>query len=91
MYLCVKGSDFYYLLVYDILPRMTNDPVIFCHYRHLSFEYSPQKLLGQMNQHLVGNIYGRSSIKSDHHDPLTNMTAIGNFFVVGRSLKNRLL
>jgi hypothetical protein len=30
------------------------------------------------NQNLVGNIYGRFSIKVAHFDPLTNMAATGN-------------
>ena len=31
---------------------------------------SPLKPLGQMNQNLVGSIYGRSSIKMDHFVPI---------------------
>jgi hypothetical protein len=32
----------------------------------ISKKYSPLKPLGQMNRNLVGNIYGRSSIKIAH-------------------------
>jgi hypothetical protein len=31
---------------------------------------SPLKPLGQMNQNLVGSIYGRSSIKTAHFVPI---------------------
>ena len=34
------------------------------------FKSSPLKPLGQMNQNLVGNIYGRSSIKIAHFVPI---------------------
>ena len=34
------------------------------------FKSSPLKPLGQMNQNLVGSIYGRSSIKSAHFVPI---------------------
>jgi hypothetical protein len=33
-------------------------------------EYFPLKPLGQMNQNLVGSIYGKSSIKSAHFVPI---------------------
>ena len=47
----------------------------------LVFEFlnSSLKLLGQLNQNLVGSIYGKSSIKYlISSDPLANMAAIGN-------------
>jgi hypothetical protein len=46
------------------------------HHRQLLFligrfkKYSPLKPLGQMNWHLVGSIYGRSSIKIAHFAPI---------------------
>jgi hypothetical protein len=46
----------------------------------ISKKYSPLKPFGQMNQNLVGRIYGRSSIKIAifHPNLLANMTATGN-------------
>ena len=38
----------------------------------LTFESSPLKPLGQMNQNLVGSIYGRSCIKNAHFVPSFN-------------------
>ena len=35
------------------------------------FKSSPLKLLGQINRHLVGSIYGRSSIKIAHFVPIS--------------------
>ena len=38
------------------------------------FKSSPPKLLGQMNQNLVGSIYGRSSIQIAHFVPISYLT-----------------
>jgi hypothetical protein len=38
------------------------------------YKSSPLKPLGQMNQNLVGSIYGRSSIKIAHFVPIREQT-----------------
>ena len=51
---------------------------------------SPLKLLGQVNQHLVESIYGRSSM---HNSNIVNKHGCHRqfLFMIGRSLKNLLL
>ena len=59
------------------LAHLVKGHVNFCHHLMLSFfcqlftfESSPLRPMGQMNQNLVGSIYGRTFIKSTHFVPI---------------------